>query len=417
MTSNKLQNAVAWLILFVAVFPPRIATAQARFQGLGPLPPPYTQIFAGGFSPDGRIVLESGISPDFSAIEGFYWTEETQAVSSGPYLGDVVTSDGNLIAGGYVDIQALTETPYRWTQTDGIQLLGHVPGGNGSGGGYVYRASENGAVLTGTGDGFAFRWTAENGMENLGGYPGVSGGRSWSSGISADGSTIVGYALADPNSGNLRGVIWRSNAEPIGLGVLPGALSNYSQACAVSGDGTVVVGYCSAGIQYRLEAFKWTAATGMVDIGFGMNSGIDTLPYAISADGDIVAGKGDNGAIIYDPQQGFQDLYSVLLNSGASGLDGWFLSEAVAVSSDGQTILGNGHHYGYPEVWIARIPRTGPCPGDTNSDRVIDLADLAQTLSEYGQVGFGLPGDLNNDGRVDLGDLALILANFGDVCP
>lgn len=62
-----------------------------------------------------------------------------------------------------------------------------------------------------------------------------------------------------------------------------------------------------------------------------------------------------------------------------------------------------------------------PCtlPGDLESDRDVDLTDLATLLANFGAQSGGTPtnGDIDGDQDVDLTDLATLLANFGSVCP
>jgi hypothetical protein len=59
------------------------------------------------------------------------------------------------------------------------------------------------------------------------------------------------------------------------------------------------------------------------------------------------------------------------------------------------------------------------CPGDLDNDGDIDLADLAQLLSNYGTTSGAAPnnGDMDCDGDVDLTDLAALLAVYGTTCP
>lgn len=57
------------------------------------------------------------------------------------------------------------------------------------------------------------------------------------------------------------------------------------------------------------------------------------------------------------------------------------------------------------------------CPGDVNGDHLVDLADLAAVLAQYGMTGPALAGDLDFDLDVDLTDLGFLLANYGAVCP
>lgn len=57
------------------------------------------------------------------------------------------------------------------------------------------------------------------------------------------------------------------------------------------------------------------------------------------------------------------------------------------------------------------------CPGDFNGDGDVDLADLAQLLTHYGESGTAYEdGDLDGDGDVDLADLAALLGVYGTVC-
>lgn len=60
-----------------------------------------------------------------------------------------------------------------------------------------------------------------------------------------------------------------------------------------------------------------------------------------------------------------------------------------------------------------------PCPGDVNSDGVVDLTDLAILLSNFGTPAGAAweDGDFNADQIVDLTDLAILLSQFGIVCP
>ncbi len=59
------------------------------------------------------------------------------------------------------------------------------------------------------------------------------------------------------------------------------------------------------------------------------------------------------------------------------------------------------------------------CYGDLDGDNDIDLADLAQLLSNYGTPSGAVyeDGDLDADGDVDLADLAGLLAVYGTTCP
>lgn len=86
------------------------------------------------------------------------------------------------------------------------------------------------------------------------------------------------------------------------------------------------------------------------------------------------------------------------------GSDGWRW-----ISSEGTTSLRPALEV----TWYA-------CSGDLNNDHLVDLEDLAITLSNYGSSAAGLrymDGDLNGDGLVDFSDLARHLSLYGALCP
>jgi len=67
------------------------------------------------------------------------------------------------------------------------------------------------------------------------------------------------------------------------------------------------------------------------------------------------------------------------------------------------------------EIW--GVDFGSPCPGDLDDDGDVDLADLAELLSNYGATGASPEdGDLDGDGDVDLSDLAELLSVYGTTC-
>jgi probable HAF family extracellular repeat protein len=86
----------------------------------------------------------------------------------------------------------------------------------------------------------------------LGDLPG-GGSYSWASGISADGSVVVGSS--DSASGR-EAFRWTRGGGMVGLGDLPGGLFG-STASGVSADGSVVVGSSDIDSAFQ-HAFRWT---------------------------------------------------------------------------------------------------------------------------------------------------------------
>ena len=72
-----------------------------------------------------------------------------------------------------------------------------------------------------------------------------------------------------------------------GLGDLAGG-SIESGASGVSGDGSVVVGYGSSASGY--EAFLWTSGSGMVGLGDLPGGSTESSAYGVSGDGSVVVG-------------------------------------------------------------------------------------------------------------------------------
>jgi probable HAF family extracellular repeat protein len=200
-------------------------------------------------------------------------------------------------------------------------------------GGYLSAAtgvSADGSVVVGyaqnaAGQWSAFRWTASGGMQDLGT---LGGWESAAWGVSADGSVVVGWAYS---VGQHRAFRWTAARGRQALGTLPGG--SWSEAFGVSADGSVVVGkaYSAAG---RMRAFRWTAARGMQDLGTPSSDWVEA--FGVSADGSVVVGRAANAAGQYRAFRwteagGMQDLGT---------LPGGCCSSAYGVSADGSVVVG-----------------------------------------------------------------------------
>jgi len=87
-------------------------------------------------------------------------------------------------------------------------------------------------------------------------------------------------------------------------------------------------------------------------------------------------------------------------------------------SSDGGAVLAVGEptdvivHFRTPGAAKAIVLFEDlPCIGDLNGDGIVDGADLAELLANWGQRN--VPADLDGDGTVDGADLSLVLGNWG----
>jgi probable HAF family extracellular repeat protein len=202
-------------------------------------------------------------------------------------------------------------------------------------------------------------------MIALGGLP---GGDIWSiaNGVSTDGGVIVGQARIGAADHAFR---WTQATGMVALSLPTNGRS--ASAFSVSSDGSIVVGRVSIAQPDPAEgqdmAFRWTEATGMVGLGDLPGGRVTSTAHATSADGSVIVGTGEtffeegvgatNEAFFWTAQSGMLNLRDALISSGATGLDGWLLTEASGVSADGLTIVGTATDpNGVSQAFVATIP-------------------------------------------------------------
>jgi probable HAF family extracellular repeat protein len=187
-------------------------------------------------------------------------------------------------------------------------------------------------------------------MVGLGNFSG--GHSSEARAASSDGSVIAGSGFNAANG--IEAFRWTAAGGMVGLGDLDSANHSVgvaSQAFGITPDGSVIVGTAmnSAGFS---EAFRWTAGGGMVGLGALAGSFPGSDATAVSADGSIVVGGSltDAGyqAFFWTAPTGLLSLNSYLGGQGVD-LTGWNLSSVHAISLDGSTIVGDGLHNGKAE--------------------------------------------------------------------
>jgi probable HAF family extracellular repeat protein len=183
------------------------------------------------------------------------------------------------------------------------------------------------------------------------------GASSRASAISVDGSTIVGF-YEHPTQGIRRAVRWAARTTDLFTGrTTPG------EATAVSSNGSKIVG--QAATADGIHAFYYTDAAGLISL--GTVSGIpsdQSIANGVSDKGKVVGWSGDpffggSEAFIWNaanPTSTMRSLRNTLTWAGAQIPNGIYLTNALAISADGSTIVGTWQDANFKQgTWMARL--------------------------------------------------------------
>ncbi len=215
-------------------------------------------------SENGSVVV--GSSETDNGLQAFRWTSDSGMVGMGYLPGGTLSSDaygisddGTVIVGS--SYHAYREA-FRWTAAQGMVGMGKPPEAYGS---IAYDISGNGEIIAGLcyfPDSLNLvRWNKQGNIENLGTLPnyGYYYGRDVS--ISDDGETIVGYYM--DATAQYRSFIWRKAYGVLDLktafeNIYGLDVTNWTlhTATGISGDGSIIVGW---GINPQDEEEGWIA--------------------------------------------------------------------------------------------------------------------------------------------------------------
>jgi uncharacterized membrane protein len=339
-----------------------VAAPQAVFMPL-PDPPGTPQSSqARGVNTDGSVVVGHARHPGLHQ-DALVWSAGGAVLAlpdlhgGSPFAGAAdVSADGSVVVGFALNPAGIREATHWTLGAMAFQALGQLAGGDQS---EASGVSADGSVVGGLGSASGglsfegFHWTAATGMIGLGDLPG-GGFESWVLDVSADGNYLVGSSAT---ALGLEAFRWSSGSGMVRLDSGPQSLSS---AHATSADGSTVVGYVFPPTSSCIEAARWTPAGGWIGLGT-MPGSCESLALDVSADGSVIVGQTYNAipattsrAFLWTSSLGLVRLDDHLVQSGATGLSGWTLERALAISADGNAIVGSGRNpAGRTQAWLA----------------------------------------------------------------
>ena len=221
-----------------------------------------------------------------------------------------------------------------------------------------YALSDDGQVAVGLGwegcKGRAYRWTPANGAEAL---PQIGFDSARANAVSGDGQFVGGWDQA--NNGTRRAAVWKPGDVEELILVSPSNEIGAGEVWGFSTDGTFACG------QGAPNAFIWSEAGGVVDIPMLAGSAPSDfgIAFAVSDDGRTAVGTMGSffgtpfRAFIWTEANGTELLVDYLAARGVSPAVGYELVNAVDMTADGSTIVGNGGSGPFANsAWIVELP-------------------------------------------------------------
>lgn len=332
---------------------PAVAACAAVLVGAGVAAPAIAQtpsftllgVPGGGYgnaiSDDGNTAV--GSSSEFPQ-PSFMWTRSGGRVDFDP-PGDAygVSGDGVYAVGG-------GGRAFRWSQAHGLEDIS-----SGLTISTAFDANRDGSVIVGStraaisAPDRPFRWTQTGGMQLL-----STTVDAVALGVSADGNTVIGSA--DFPS---RGFIWTPGT---GMQFLPSVTGEGTAvASGISSDGTIIVGYSGPSLSIPtmwINAVPHALAISHPNWGF--------LPADVSDDGRIVSGnmmEGGTGRLfpgVWTLETGAIALTDYLAMNGVVVPSEPRLANCKGMSANGLSFVGDARYPGgSPDAYVATIPAPG----------------------------------------------------------
>jgi len=412
-----------------------LESASSRLASLAILLGSSGLAFAGGGSSGSLVLLGPNLTASDCSANGevvvgtdaaqyWYWTEEDGVVlvggtSAGGGVGGQakISNDGSQMVGTFLNpASGLHEmSVYDFKSSTWIPL-GGIGSSSGTETSSGWGISGDGSTAVGLGwvsAGSAHAIASTNLAPPIDLGTSVPGRSTRANGCDEDGSVVVGWQ--DAQTGFRQGARWSGGTQT--LITLAGSGAMLGEASSCSADGTWVVGN---GVSSNgFNAWRWSAATGGVNLGTPPTVGWRGAAVDLSADGGAIVGyyrpfpgpATFGRGFLWTEKTGKVDLTDAAVAAGIKVPSGTILALPLGISADGRTIVGLARS-GNLSVGF-RLQFGGACPADLNGDGVVNGADLALLLGAWGTAD---PiADLDGSGVVDGADLASLLGAWG-VC-
>jgi probable HAF family extracellular repeat protein len=344
------------------------ATAQTPGFFLVGSAPNSTTSWVSALSQNGQIAV-GGHHTSGSGAPGFTWTatsgRDDFGLSPGmplqsPAMG--VDSSGTTLIGIMGDHGSNPFRAYRRVGNGPLENLGVLPGPYTRS--YASGVSGDGTIVVGRSEynpsstslvTQAVRWTSQTAMQGLG-YLRPGHFRSQANAISRDGSTVVGWSNS---SGVQEAFVWREGAGMQPLPQLPGAPFLSTSANAVNMAGLVFAGH-AINPSGNAQAVRWSPL-GIESLG-SMGGLLDSIAHAIDDTGNVIGGvaytaTSSHRAFVWTPQSGMMFLTDLLGLHGITVPSEWHPAYIYAISGDGLTFAGEARSTsGVRQGFVATIP-------------------------------------------------------------
>ncbi|MGH7132156.1 MAG: GC-type dockerin domain-anchored protein [Phycisphaerales bacterium] len=388
------------------------AFGQASLTGLGFLTQTNPSSYAYGISADGSTVVGESVSPATTSGEACYLRSGTltglgiaPGATTVRNVANACSSNGNLLVGStrYSATPALFRA-YRYDVTAAAWVVLDAGGTDTS----ANACNAAGDVLAGYGNGFtvagvpagnrvACKWRiigpGQVNTNTLGVLPGDTS--SQANGTAGSGAITIGESFTSSTTRAF--VHTQSGIAP--LPTLTGGPNAFG-ASGISSDGSTIVGYATAPGEQSPKAAMWKQVGGVwtiTDLG-RLAGGAGAYLDAANANGTVLVGRAleffalDPQAVVWTQAGGLRTLASILTGAGIN-LAGWDLQYATGISADGTKVVGWGLHNQQWEGFIATLPPASVTP--------CNAADVA-----------GLGGSVGPDGQLTADDVVVYLAAF-----